>query len=73
MWDYTAEDLERAQHINELPQRNDYTFNLDYYQAGAHFDFLGGGQDRQYLPKGEPYTQVFAIAPLKSRSKQHAA
>lgn len=73
MWDYTAEDLENALHINELPVREDYTCNVDFYQSGAHFDFLGGGQGRQYLPKGKEYTQVFTIEPLKAAKEHHAA
>ncbi|MEE4194300.1 MAG: glycoside hydrolase family 2 TIM barrel-domain containing protein [Anaerolineae bacterium] len=70
IWDYTAEDLEKAAHINELPHREDYTFNVDYYQAGAHFDFLGGSQDRQYLEKGKAYTQVFTMAVLQGEKEE---
>mgnify|MGYP006294846599 CR=1 FL=1 len=58
---------------SELPERDDYTFNLDYYQAGAHFDFLGGRQDRQYLSRGNTYTQVFTITPLNPMKGSHAA
>ena len=36
-WPYTQEDLERAQHINELPHRSFYTIHIDLQQRG-----LGG-------------------------------
>ena len=64
LWDYNAQTLEKARHINELTPAESYTFNLDYYQAGAHFDFLGGGQDRQWLPAHKNYTQIFQIHPV---------
>jgi beta-galactosidase len=73
IWDYTSEDLEQAKHFNDLPEREDYTFNVDYYQAGAHFDFLGGGQDRQYLTKGKEYTQVFTFEPIIGLQVQNEA
>lgn len=34
-WPYTLEDLEQATHLNELPNRNFYTVNLDYKQQGV--------------------------------------
>lgn len=37
-WPYTQDDLEQAKHINELPQRDTITVNLDYAQRG-----VGGG------------------------------
>ena len=47
VWPYSLPDLEAAKHINELPHRDFVVVNLDYFQSGAHFDFLGGAQDQQ--------------------------
>jgi beta-galactosidase len=63
LWDYTMEDLSQARHINELPARDDYTFNLDLFQAGAHFDFLSSGQERQWLAKNRVYEFGFRLMP----------
>ena len=38
---YTQEDLMSAAHINELPRREFLVVDVDHYQSGAHFDFLG--------------------------------
>lgn len=34
-WPYSLEDLQEATHINELPERDFYTVNLDYKQQGV--------------------------------------
>ena len=34
-WPHSQEDLENADHINELPLRDFYTINLDYLQMGV--------------------------------------
>jgi hypothetical protein len=64
LWDYNMHDLSQARHINELPARDVYTFNLDLFEAGAHFDFLSGGQDRQWLAKNKSYEFGFRLQPL---------
>jgi len=37
-WPYTMQDLEEARHINELPDRDTITVNLDYRQMGIGGD-----------------------------------
>jgi len=49
-WPYTMEDLEKAKHINELPQRNTITVNLDYKQMGV-------GGDDGWTAKARPHPQ----------------
>jgi len=34
-WPYTLKDLEKAEHIHELPRREEITFNIDYRQRGV--------------------------------------
>jgi len=40
-WPYTMEDLEIANHINELPKRENITINIDYKQQGVGGDRIG--------------------------------
>ncbi len=40
-WPYSMEDLEKANHINELPRRNNNTINIDYKQQGVGGDRIG--------------------------------
>jgi beta-galactosidase len=49
-WPYTIEDLEKAKHINELPQRETITVNLDYKQMGV-------GGDDGWTPKARAHPQ----------------
>ena len=49
-WPYTMEDLEKAQHINELPERNKITVNLDYKQMGV-------GGDDGWSPNARPHPE----------------
>jgi len=48
-WPYTIEDLEKAKHINELPQRNTITVNLDY--------------KHEYRLPAKPYSYSFRLRP----------
>jgi beta-galactosidase len=41
VWPYSQDDLERAQHIHELPKRDFVQFNVDYRQCGVGGDFPG--------------------------------
>jgi beta-galactosidase len=59
-------DLERASHINELPERDIITVNLDYRQMGI------GGDDGwsqaafphpEYRLPAEPYSYSFRLQP----------
>ena len=40
-WPYTQEDLEKADHINKLPRRENITFNIDYKQRGVGGENFG--------------------------------
>ncbi|MHA1146760.1 MAG: glycoside hydrolase family 2 TIM barrel-domain containing protein [Promethearchaeota archaeon] len=64
-WPYTLEDLEKAEHIHELPERDSITLNIDYKQKG-----VGGSQFgwRDVLPqyqikKKEKIQYSFLIKP----------
>ncbi len=67
-WPYTMDDIEKAKHINELPDRNIITLNIDYLQQGV------GGDDswsQNALPHPEfripakNYSYNFSIKPVK--------
>ncbi|MHC4279099.1 MAG: beta-galactosidase small subunit, partial [Planctomycetota bacterium] len=49
-WPYTIEDLEKAEHINELPRREEITVNLDYKQMGV-------GGDDGWTPNARAHPQ----------------
>ncbi|MFX1426730.1 MAG: glycoside hydrolase family 2 TIM barrel-domain containing protein, partial [Promethearchaeota archaeon] len=40
-WPYSMDDLECANHINELPRRDNNTINIDYKQQGVGGDRIG--------------------------------
>ncbi|PLV59923.1 glycoside hydrolase family 2 TIM barrel-domain containing protein [Thermotoga sp. KOL6] len=48
VWPFSMEDLEVAEHVNELPERNFLTVNIDYKQMG-----LGGDDSWGALPHPE--------------------
>jgi len=65
-WPYTMQDLEEARHINELPDRDAITVNLDYRQMGI------GGDDGwtwraqphpEYRLPSKRYAYSFRIRP----------
>jgi len=66
-WPYSMEDIEKAQHINELPNRDFITVNIDHLQMGV-------GGDNSWSPAGQPYEEFrikskkyhygFRIAPV---------
>ncbi len=63
-WPYTMEDLERALHINDLPQRNTITVNLDYMQMGVGGDDGWGKRPHpQYRLPARPYSYSFRLQP----------
>jgi len=66
-WPYTVEDLEQATHIDELPNRDFYTVNLDFKQQG-----VGGTNSwspnarplpRYRLPTSQSYRYRFTLRP----------
>lgn len=62
-WPYSMEDLEKANHIYELPERNFTTFNIDYMQRGVGGDFPGVAMvhDQYLIHKGRTYKYSFTI------------
>ncbi|UCF42931.1 MAG: beta-galactosidase, partial [Planctomycetota bacterium] len=63
-WPYTMEDLERARHINELPERDTIALNLDYKQMGVGGDDGWGARPHpQYRLPCKPYSYSFRIRP----------
>ena len=70
-WPYTMEDLEVAKHINELPERDIITVNIDLLQQGV-------GGDDSWSQKARPheeyritpgnYTYRFSIKPANAES-----
>lgn len=67
IWPYSMEDLEKAKHINELPERDYVSFNIDYCQCGVSGDLLPGvaGVHYEYrIHKGRTYKYSFLIKGL---------
>ena len=65
-WPYTLDDLEKAEHINELPRRDEITFNIDYRQRGVGGDSPAWPtvHDKYKLKKNNHYTYSFKIEPV---------
>lgn len=68
-WPYRMEDIETAKHINELPERNIITVNIDHLQQGV------GGDDswswrawphEEFRIQPKNYSYSFSIKPVKS-------
>ncbi|MHA1309472.1 MAG: glycoside hydrolase family 2 TIM barrel-domain containing protein [Candidatus Helarchaeota archaeon] len=64
-WPYTLEDLEKAEHIHELPHRPFITFNIDYKQRGVGGDSVvfTGIHDEFKLKANRTYNYTFRIRP----------
>jgi len=64
-WPYTQEELEEAQHIHELPRRNEVTLNIDYKQRGVGGDFpaVPSVHNKYKLKKDQKYSYSFKIIP----------
>ena len=69
-WPYTQEDLENANHINELPKRDIITVNLDYRQRGIGSaltpdSVMGKPTIKKYrLIRNKPYNYSFRLKVL---------
>jgi beta-galactosidase len=66
-WPYTMADLERADHIHELPRRETITLNIDYAQKGVgdlSSAYRGLPDDAQLLA-GEPCEFSFVVQAVK--------
>ena len=68
LWPYTQEDLLKADHIHELPSRENYTLNLDLAQSGIGdlFSIIYGRDPEFRLKKGKNYQFGFRITPISS-------
>ncbi|MHA1729646.1 MAG: glycoside hydrolase family 2 TIM barrel-domain containing protein [Promethearchaeota archaeon] len=64
-WPYTMKDLEKAQHIHELPLRDLITVNIDYTQMGIAGDnSWGAPPHKKYrLSENIKYSYSFRIKP----------
>ena len=64
-WPYTQDDLINAEHINELPHRENITFNIDYKQRGVGGENFGvmDVHNQFKLHKKKPYSYCFRIRP----------
>jgi len=63
-WPYSMEDLEKATHINELPNRDFITVNLDYKQMGVGGDDSWGARTHpEYTLPAKPYGYQFRLKP----------
>lgn len=62
-WPYSMEDLFRAQHIHELPRRENITLNIDYRQKGVGGDKPGllMLHDEYKLKRGLIYRYGFTV------------
>ncbi|PLV56220.1 glycoside hydrolase family 2 TIM barrel-domain containing protein [Thermotoga sp. SG1] len=62
VWPFSMEDLEKAEHVNELPERDFVTVNVDYKQMGLGGDDSWGALphlEYRLLPK--PYSFSFRM------------
>jgi len=65
-WPYTMEDLEKARHNHELPQRDYITLNIDYKQQGVGGDIPAFAllHKKYKLKKNIRYKYSFRIRPI---------
>ncbi len=67
-WPFTMDDLEKATHVNELPQRETITVNLDYQQMGVGGDDSWGARPHpEYTLPGGPYSYQFRLRPYSTK------
>ena len=68
-WPYTMEDIEKAEHINELPDRDIITLNVDYLQQGVGGDDSWSQKARphpEFRIPAKNYNYSFSIKPVKA-------
>jgi len=65
LWPYTQDDLIKAGHIHELPERDSFTLNIDLAQRGVGdlFSLMYGRDPETRLRKGKRYQFRFLISP----------
>jgi len=70
VWPYTMEDLEQAEHTNELPRRDIITLNIDYKQMGVGGDDSWGARPHEeYRLPAKPYSYSFRLRALTGKEK----
>jgi beta-galactosidase len=63
-WPFTMQDLEKAKHIHELPQRDTITVNLDYKQMGVGGDDSWGARTHpEYTLPAKSYHYRLRLMP----------
>ncbi len=65
-WPYSMEDLEKAEHIHELSERDFITVNIDYKQRGVGGSVPAFLQllDKYKLQRGKKYSYSYIISAL---------
>ncbi len=65
-WPYSQEDLEEAEHIHEIPKKDNLTLNIDYKQRGVGGDSPGVPtvHDEYKLKAKVNYSYKFKISPF---------
>ena len=68
-WPYTMEDIEKAEHINELLDRDIITLNIDHLQQGVGGDDSWSQNARphpEFRIPAKNYSYSFSIKPVKA-------
>ncbi|MFZ9024693.1 MAG: glycoside hydrolase family 2 TIM barrel-domain containing protein, partial [Anaerohalosphaeraceae bacterium] len=67
-WPYSMEDLEKAWHPYEIPERDFITVNIDYKQMGVGGDDSWGARTHpEYTLPAQKYSYDFVIQPLTGK------
>ncbi|HOJ87923.1 MAG TPA: glycoside hydrolase family 2 TIM barrel-domain containing protein [Pseudothermotoga sp.] len=67
VWPFSMQDLEQANHVNELPIRDFVTVNIDYKQMGLGGDNSWGAlPHKEYILFPKPYHYSFRVRPTES-------
>ena len=68
-WPYSLEDLNKADHIDDLPDRDFYTVNLDYKQQGVggvnSWSQAARAIPKYRLPTDQGYSYSFTLMPYE--------
>jgi len=66
LWPWSQDDLDKAEHIHELPQRDFVTLNIDHKQQGVGGDMPGllNLKEPYKIKKGQALSYAFRISPL---------
>ncbi len=68
-WPYSIDDLEKATHIHELPDRDYITLNIDHKQKGVGGDLPGlpSTHKKYHLKKDKVYDYRFLLRPIAGK------